>query len=182
MTTKLDIYDETGCKVDHREFVDDSQFYLGSIGADGQYSSFGELKPSGKKFIQAIQKWAQERANEQDLNGFFQELRKVLIAESIKTGNVQAQLCLQSDEFVFDADDFHSALIKCRQEVANDFKQMYGRNGGFVLFHITWELMLAMISRLKKESTPVHTVWEYSASALNKNDIEAILEWLFRRV
>ena len=181
MTLLLDITDENGRTILHEKYADYSQFYVGTIGTDGKYSSLGGAKPKGKEFIKSIRQSAREWVREQDLNGFFQELREVLIQESIKAGNVQGQLCLQSDQFQFNADDLRSSFVDVKKEVANSFKQTWGKEGGYVFFHIIWEAMLAMIARLKEETTQIVTIWECSSSAMGKNEIESILEWLFRR-
>ena len=88
MTVTVNIYDETGRTVVYDEFPDLSRFYLGTIDVGGRYSSFGGARPKGKGFIKSIRKYAQEWAQEQDLEEFFRELHEMLIEESIKAENI----------------------------------------------------------------------------------------------
>lgn len=181
MVVKITIQDKTDHIVFQDQFADDSKFYLGLIDKAGQYKSFGRL-PKKKIFLNFIHKSAQEWAKEQDLNGFFQELRNLLIDISIKESNIQAQLFFQADSFHFDADELRSLLMEVKQVSAIYFQQAYGREGGYVLFNLVWEIMLAMVRRLEEENRKVHTVWEYPALPLGENEVKVILEWLFRRV
>ncbi len=181
MTVTVHITDENGCVVLHKEHADESKFYLGMIDVDGRYSSIGGAKPGKKQIIEATRESAHEWAKAQDLNRFFQELREMLIKESIKAGNIQAQLCLQADTFHFDADVLLSILKEVRQDVTNSFKESFGQEGGVILFHLTWEMLLTMIARLKEEISRVQTIWEYPSLPIGKDEVKAVLEWLFRR-
>jgi hypothetical protein len=182
MTMRMTIENKTGCVIFQREFNDESEYLMLYSDPSGRFLSKGYAKPKGRGFIKAIRKSAQEWAKRQDLPGFLQDLRLLLIQECIKTGNIKAQLCLQADTFIFDPDNLLSCFTEARKGVIKDIKEKYGEESGFLLFHIAWESMLAMIRRLKEEFSQVQTVWEYPAYAFNNNEIKAILEWLFRRL
>lgn len=184
MTLILDITDNNGKQIVHQQYNNDSEFYLGAIDKDGQYKSLGKL-PSRKILINSIRKSAQQWAQEEDLQGFFQELRLMLIKEYIKKGEVQAQNFIEEDTSYFYAgelaDQIRSSLMQSKKELSGKFVEEYGKEGGVFLFHFAYEMMLAMLSRLREDGSRVQTVWEFPLSAFDKNKAESILEWLFRR-
>lgn len=181
MTLIVDVKDENGKTIVHESFSDFSKFYLGTINKNGQFNSFGKL-PNKKVFLNSVRSYAKKWAEGQDLSTFFQELRQMLTQESIRRGNLEAQICLQAETFCFKADELRSKLIEVKQESADFFRQKYGKEGGFVFFNTAWEMMMAMIRRLKEENMKVYTIWVYPTLPLGKSETATVLEWLFRKV
>ena len=139
----------------------------------------GLTEPPADRTTIKLRKWAREWAAQQPVShirAFLAELHKKLEESAVEAGITEFNV------MDFDLNELLRYLRGIRSQERRSFQQQYGKRDGNLIFCLLWEMLLAILVRLKELAEIPVTSWEFSEAPVNNREINAILEWLFRRV
>jgi hypothetical protein len=94
------------------------------------------------------------------LAGFLQALRHEVVEWAAKQGNTDMQHFVGGDRFRFDPEQ----LLTLSRDIKGEFKMLvrreYPGRDGTLVFNVMWEILLAMVRRLKQENQGPDLHWE----------------------